>query len=152
MPLSPPPQARNEPVWMSIARAELGVRETPGKRSTPRVQTYFGATVAGDKTNDDVPWCSAFVNWVMAQAGFRGTRRLAARSWEHWGVASPARTGAIVVLWRESPESTKGHVGFLVSEAADTVTLLGGNQSNMVSIRTFPKVRVLTMRWPQMGV
>lgn len=93
-------------------------------------------------------WCAAFVNGVLGAKGLSGTGRLNARSFLDWG--QPVRTptkGDIVILERNG-SSWQGHVGFLVSEDKDTVTLLGGNQSNKVSQKTFPKSRVLGYRRP----
>jgi hypothetical protein len=42
-----------------------------------------------------------------------------------------------------------GHVGFLVGESAAHLYVLGGNQSNAVSIAPLAKRRLLGLRWPQ---
>jgi hypothetical protein len=54
--------------------------------------------------------------------------------------------GDIVILWRISPKSIYGHVGFYVCERKNTLYLLGGNQSNSVSIAPYPKTQVLGYR------
>src|SRR5947199_7193490 len=69
-----------EPPWMSIARAEIGVKEGTGGASNPRIGQYFTATDLGAQP-DSVPWCSAFVNFCMRQSGIPRTRSGLARSW-----------------------------------------------------------------------
>ncbi|MCB1510794.1 MAG: TIGR02594 family protein, partial [Hyphomicrobiaceae bacterium] len=43
---------------------------------------------------------------------------------------------------------SSGHVAFLLGETGTDVILLGGNQSNRVTIAAYPKSRLLGLRWP----
>lgn len=135
--------------WMPVAAGELGQREEPGAGSNPRIVTYDAATTLR-ATDDAVPWCSAFVNWVFAQLGYARTFSSLARSFLTWGVACPPLFGAVVVFWRGSKTGDEGHVAFLVARHRDgkTVYVLGGNQSDAVSIAGEPTDRVLAYRWP----
>jgi uncharacterized protein (TIGR02594 family) len=113
----------------------------------------------GQQTNaDETSWCSAFVNWCMRQAGKPGTNNAAARSWLSYGQAlGNPRPGCIVVLWRESPSSWKGHVGFFDGwDVGNRIRLLAGNQGggvdwDEVCVTSFPQERVLGYRWPLGG-
>ena len=136
---------------MDFARAELGVKEVPGERSNPRIVEYFSHTrLGGSAISDSTPWCSAFANFVMDAAGYRGTHRANARSWLEWGEQlNEPRLGCICVLWRESPQSAAGHVGFLTMALPHRLVLLGGNQSDGVSIREYGTSRLLGYRWPR---
>lgn len=138
--------------WMEHARKELGVAEKPGRASNPRIKLYYTATaLGGDPEDSTTPWCSAFVNFVMQEAGWKGTRRANARSWLDWGEKlEEPRHGAIAVLWRDSPGSPKGHVAFFEAfrDAGKFVWLLGGNQMNRVGYQKYPIDRVLGYRWP----
>lgn len=144
------------PPWLLVARGELGVREYSafrpgpnGATSNPRIEEYQRA--ANGREDDDVPWCSSFVCWCMEQTGIVSPRRGAARSWLRWGVPlSVPVPGCVVVLWRESRESYKGHVGIFdrFGQQPDSVVLLGGNQANAVRTASFPSSRVLAYRWP----
>ena len=58
------------------------------------------------------------------------------------------RPGCIVVFWRESLDSWKGHVGFYVGDDVDRVLILGGNQNNSVNISSYSKDKILGYRWP----
>ncbi len=137
------------PPWMMYAWEEVGVEEAAGPADNPRIVEYHRA-VDDEVSDDEVPWCSSFVNWCMMRAQTERTRSRAARSWLPWGtrLATPAY-GCVCVLWREHPESWKGHVGILVGTALDDVFLLGGNQSNEVNVRRYPVSRVLGYRWPK---
>jgi uncharacterized protein (TIGR02594 family) len=151
-----PAAAPANPPWIDIARGELGVRDIPGPQYNPRVLQYLNTT-GHDANDDETSWCSAFVNWTMIQAQFPGTNNAAARSWLDYGRSLPAaRPGCIVVLWRESPTSWKGHVGFFDGwdgAGNSRVRLLAGNQGggvdwDEVCVATFPKERILGFRWP----
>lgn len=127
---------------MMVAAEEIGVKETPGPRATGRVIDYFNATNLQDGIDsDEVPWCSAFANWVVIQCGVLGTGKLNARSWEKWEQGRETkipRMGDIVVLKRRN-SSWKGHVGFLSSPytPGDTIDMVGGNQGNRVCDRAY---------------
>ncbi|MFX8605073.1 hypothetical protein ABTM12_19650, partial [Acinetobacter baumannii] len=53
-----------------------------------------------------------------------------------------------MVFWRVSPTSGKGHVGFYLGEDDDAYYILGGNQSDSVSITWVTKARFVAARWP----
>lgn len=132
--------------WLVIARKELGQKEIAGEQDNQRILEYHKAT-ALKASDDETPWCSAFVNWVMQQVGVEGTRSAAARSWLTWGkeIKEP-KAGCIAVLRRGS--GWKGHVGFVVGCHDDTIALLGGNQGDAVSVAWYPTSKVLGYRWP----
>lgn len=144
--------------WMDIAMAELGVHENslPGQHSR-RIVEYHTATSLRAST-DEVPWCSSFVNWVMRQAGYRGTNSALARSWLEWGFALTApRPGAITVIRRKGASrdcstgsSTGFHVAFYVGSGPAHVRLLGGNQGDQVRYSNFTlgSYEVRGYRWP----
>ena len=57
--------------------------------------------------------------------------------------------GSTLVFWRESRESFKGHVGFYWAEDDLNYHVLGGNQSDSVSVARVRKSRLLGARWPK---
>jgi uncharacterized protein (TIGR02594 family) len=140
--------AWREAPWLRVARAELGVHAFAEGRSNPRITEYHaGTNIAGydDKAN----WCSSFVGWSLGRTGHVGTGSALARSWLEWGVAIPEpRTGCIAVLWRDDPDSWKGHVGFFMRYAGEDVVLLGGNQLGSVCEQRHPRGHVIGYRWP----
>lgn len=137
--------------WYEIAFREMerGVNELPGSAdNNPRIIEYFTATNYR-ATKDETPWCSAFANWCMREAGIPGTRSAAARSWLKWGEEAaddPPRIGTVVVLRRG--KGWQGHVGFYHSTERGRLMLLGGNQGNRVSIASYRATDVLGLRWP----
>jgi uncharacterized protein (TIGR02594 family) len=95
-----------------------------------------------------MPWCAAYVNATLYQNGMDGTGKLNARSFLDWGTdVQDPQPGDVVVLWRESPDSWKGHVGFFNGyDENGNVLILGGNQGNKVSVGVYPANRILGFR------
>ncbi len=141
-----------EAPWYQIALEELahGVVEVPGGANNPRIIEYH-STCTLRATNDETPWCSAFVNWCITQAGLTGTNDAAARSWLQWKngakIKSP-KLGCIVVLKRGT-NPWEGHVGFFSDEDDSHIQLLGGNQGNEVSVGPQRKENLLAYIWPK---
>lgn len=133
--------------WMERAFSELGVSEVKGRLHNPRIVEYFKLAGHAEVSDDETAWCAAFACAILEQSGVRSTRSLRARSFATWGVECQPKEGAIVVLQRGN-DRTLGHVGFCVSVTADTVTVLGGNQSDKVCVADFPRDRVIAWRWP----
>ena len=135
------------PAWLLAAVRELGVREHPREAGNPRILEYHRTTTLR-ATDDEVPWCSAFVNWCLRQAGVPGTSSAAARSWITWGqrLVNPRR-GCVTVL-RRGTNPAQGHVGFFLQSRGAVVDLLGGNQGNQVRVQTYSMTQVLGFRWP----
>jgi uncharacterized protein (TIGR02594 family) len=148
MPQPQDPQ-RGDPVWLKLAKGELGTKEIAGAQHNPAVLRYFADAGFPEIDNDETAWCAAFANAMLQRSGYDGSKSLAARSFMNWGkpVAKPY-PGCIAVLWRDSPRSANGHVAFWLSERGDKVKLLGGNQGNQVSMEEFPRDRVLGYREP----
>ena len=154
----PQPQPQPQPApsdlpWFRIAQQELrrGVHEIAGGRHNARIIDYHASTTLR-ATSDETAWCSSFVNWCVQRAGWPGTRSAMARSWLNWrsGISiNHPRRGAIAILWRESPSSSKGHVAFVHRSDGSRIQLLGGNQGDAVSIRSYRTSRILGYRWPR---
>ena len=130
--------------WFDIATAEMGISEIPGVKHHQRIIEYH-ATTTLKATTDEVPWCSSFVNWVMAQAGLKGTNSALAKSWADWGVAivKPLK-GDIVVIRRKGKtqdaatgSATGYHVGFYLNGSPAVISILGGNQGDQVKKSNF---------------
>lgn len=152
-----------EPAWLRAAYEELrrGVHEIAGPTHAQRILDYHQATSL-KATADEVPWCAAFVGWCLERVGVDPSGSAAARSYLDWGVGVSTihpPTGAVVVLKRgganqPGPEvrDAQGHVGFLWCLAdPGRIVLLGGNQSDAVSLGHYPVDRVLAVRWPAAG-
>lgn len=132
---------------LKIAFNELGTEEIVGEVENPEVLKYAKETGIKGITSDEIAWCSTFVNWVAWKAGLQISKKANARSWLNIGtkVTSP-EPGDIVVFWRVSIESWKGHVGIFLGISTDKkrVYCLGGNQGNRVSVSGYRLNTVLS--------
>ncbi len=138
----------DQPAWMAAAWAELGVRERAGAPNMPDIVRYFHQAGHAEISDDETPWCAAFVGAMLARAGVSGTRSLLARSYLDWGEKSDSPSlGAICVLTRGADPGA-GHVGFLVGRTEKKIALLGGNQSDAVTVEAFDAGRLIGFRWP----
>ena len=136
---------------LAIASAEIGVKEVSGSKANERILKYAKDCGFQDYTSDETAWCSLFVNWVAQKAGVKRSNNLAARSWLLAGVPTDhPEPGDIVIFWRESIESWKGHVGVFMGFSKDgsRIYSLGGNQGNQVSVTAYPASQVLGFRRP----
>jgi uncharacterized protein (TIGR02594 family) len=132
-----------KPVWMDIAEKEIGQAEVRGGEN-PRIIEYHATTTLKAK-EDEVPWCSAFVNWCLLQAGIKGTNSAAAKSWLTWGeeIEVP-EYGCICVIRKvikvadpATGSSSGYHVAFWLRDDGKRVWLLGGNQGDTVKEMSF---------------
>lgn len=143
-----------EPIWMREARRFMGLKEIAGPKSNGTIMGWAkkaGGWIASYYTNDDIPWCGLFIHNVIATtlpAELLPSNPLGALQWNKFGTAlsSPA-LGAIVTFVRTGG----GHVGLYVGEDATHYHILGGNQSNSVSITRIEKGRMAAIRWPKTG-
>lgn len=146
-----PPARHGLPLWLAFAKREMdtGVEEIAGAADNRRIVEYHAATSLR-ATDDETPWCSSFVCWCMDQAGIRSTHSARARDWLRWqhGVdLDEPRRGAVAIFERP-PNPASGHVGFYWDSSGNHYNILGGNQSNQVSIKGYPKDQLLGFRWP----
>ncbi len=135
--------------WLDAARKYIGQSEIKGNTHNPIILRWWAA-IRAPFTEDETPWCAAFVGGVLEECGIRSSRAASARSYLKWGqrLGSPA-VGAVVVFWRGSPDGWSGHVGFVAGQdQAGNLMVLGGNQGDQVNVRPFPLSRVLGYRWP----
>lgn len=102
--------------------------------------------------NDDVLyWCSAAVIYAESVCNKYSLDdvNLMARSWLDYGEKTlTPEIGDIVILWRESVNSWKGHVGYFLGYSCyncsdPMVYVLGGNQSNSISVKAMDSNRIL---------
>lgn len=129
----------------------MGQREVAGAASNPVIVKLW-AYIRAPFTDDNTPWCSAFVGGCLEQAGIRSSRSAAALSYLKWGVELEyAIPGAVAVMERKNTKGKVigGHVAFVdgVDEKGHIVCL-GGNQGDAVTHAAFPASRIISYRWP----
>ena len=122
---------------IKIAAKELGIKEILGSQDNPRIGKYARDINMPFVNERQTAWCSIFLNWVAHKANFERSGKADARSWLTVGakIADP-EPGDVVIFWRESLSSWKGHVGLFMGFSVDKsrVYVLGGNQDDAVSI------------------
>lgn len=134
-PLSPP--------WVTEARRFLGLHEVKNAGVLDKALRLDASEIA---------WCGAFVGLVIATALPKEplpANPLGSRNWMKFGKPlSGPQIGAVAVFWRGSKTGWQGHVGIVVGHDKAHLHVLGGNQSDSVSIARIAKNRLLGYRWP----
>ncbi len=121
-----------------------GTIETPGPKSNPVILAWakeLGGPVGSWYDDDAEAWCGLYMAVCVLRAGYvppAGFNALRALQWARWGrqVATPMLWD-VLVFKREGG----GHVGLYIGEDKDAYHVLGGNQSNAVSITRIRKNR-----------
>lgn len=148
---------KNELSWLVEARKYVGLKEDTSK--TTHNQTLLAmllrmGSFSGEYKSwwkeDETPWCGLFVGFCLGVG-----ERFVVRDWYRasaWNsdkltkLDKPAY-GCIVTFTRDGG----GHVGFIVGkDARGRLMVLGGNQSNKVSIVPFDVTRVSGYYWPSL--
>jgi uncharacterized protein (TIGR02594 family) len=133
-----------------LAERFQGLQERPGGQDHPLIMAMLKRKNEWVE-HDETSWCSAFVDFVCWLLGLPTTGKLNARSWLEVGLPislETAEQGFDVVILRRGTNPALGHVGFFygLTPLKTKVILLGGNQSNKVSIATFPVEDVIGVR------
>jgi len=139
-----------------LAQRFVGQEEVAGAASSPQILAMLRLDQEWP-AGDDVPWCSAFANYVAWLLRLPRSKSLLARSWLQIGQPielAAAEVGFDVVVFKRGaapqpgPEviDAPGHVGFFAGVEGDRVLVLGGNQKDAVNLAGFPKGDVLGVR------
>lgn len=132
--------------WMQIAEKEIGTSEkTSGDNN--RILEYFKATTL-KANHDETPWCSAFANWVLKQAGYKRTKSAWARSWLDYGLPIAKPVYGCIAVYERNGAGGDSHVCFWAGTEKGDDWCLGGNQMNMVKYQRQDKGKLLGYRWP----
>ena len=146
----------------TLAQRYVGtVIERAGDHEHPLIQWWLSLCGYGMDAKDEVPWCSAFVNGIAWELRLPRSKSAAARSWLKVGTPITDTPNAyrldlaqvgydVVVLNRggsPNPDiSGPGHVGWFAGAEMGAVIVLGGNQSNGVTVARFPEDQILGIR------
>ena len=128
--------------WINEALSVLGLNERSDFTELSKYLISDGTTVGDIR---EIPWCGDLVETCIKRAlpdAVTPKNPYLALNWNKWGEPCAPCVGAIVVFWRGSPDSWKGHVGFIVGESKTNWYVLGGNQKNSVTITPISKKRV----------
>ena len=127
------------------AESALGLNENKQRALVSQYLAEGGVNIDPSQT----AWCAAFVNATLSKTGLDGTGALNARSFLNWGeeVTTP-QLGDVVVLSRGT-DPNLGHVGFFKGfDAQGNILILGGNQGDEVSVKSYSADRLLGYRRP----
>ena len=155
------------PRWLLEMRAITGLSEKPGSGDEPKIMAmrdYIAkkypdmASYCAGYVHDSIPWCGLCEAYTVARADIRPPFKkgsdtdcfLWARAWaddpNFIKLATP-KVGCIVVLTR----SGGGHVTTYEADAGSSIKCRGGNQSDAVTLASFPKSNVVAYVWPKEG-
>lgn len=154
--------AMMEVTAFSIAERFVGLEEVPGAVSNPAILAMLQLDNRWPQ-DDEIAWCSAFVNYVAWLLRLPRSKSLAARSWLGVGKVVPLsnnelfsdgpKVGYDVVVLRRGVNSpgpevlqAPGHVGFFAGYSPGVVHILGGNQGDSVNVSSFSVDRILGVR------
>lgn len=134
--------------WMREAKRILGRHEQRDRSWLMSWLKSDGRTL-GDPSR--LPWCGDFVETCI-RIGLPAEpfpelldqNPYWARNWGVFGTPCEPTYGAVLVFSR----GTGGHVGFCVGADDTSFSVLGGNQSDAVTIAPISKSRLIASRWP----
>ena len=127
-----------------VAASFIGFNEVEEKNV---ISSFIKNTIGTNINPETTAWCAAFVNAALGATGKSGTDKLNAQSFLNWGTPVDKPQRGDVVVFKRGNEAWQGHVGFYVGEGPDgTIKVLGGNQGNKVSIKTFSTDKLLGYR------
>lgn len=135
--------------WLEMAIGKKGMHEKKDNEALRKFLTEDGSSI-GDPAI--VPWCGDFVETCIAltlpNEILPGNPYLA-RNWKKFGQHVEPTLGAIGSFWRTSKtQSINGHVAFIVGVGSGVFYILGGNQTNQISVTKIAQARLLDTRWP----
>ena len=137
--------------WMAIALRKKGLLEGKDNKVLREFLKSDGNTL-GDPSK--LPWCGDFVETCMALAlpnEVLPNNPYLARNWQKFGEKVTPCYGSVLVFWRVKRKGIQGHVGFYYAEDKTHYHVLGGNQSNSVSVARLAKDRLLGGYMPLTG-
>ena len=134
--------------WITEARTALGRNEARDRTWLMDWLKRDGRSLGDPGKN---PWCGDFVETCIRMGlpdepllAALGTNPYWARNWLLFGRDNKPITGAVLVFERGS----SGHVGFAIGQDDTNFFVLGGNQSDAVTVARVAKSRLLGARWP----
>jgi uncharacterized protein (TIGR02594 family) len=134
--------------WITEAKTALGRNEARDRSWLMDWLMRDGRSLGDPAKN---PWCGDFVETCIRMAlpdepllGALGGNPYWARNWLLFGQEVPPTFGAVLIFARGSG----GHVGFAIGQDDAHFYVLGGNQSDAVTIARIAKSRLLGARWP----
>jgi uncharacterized protein (TIGR02594 family) len=135
------------PPWVAEARRKIGLQEKRDNKTLREWLKSDGNTL-GDPSK--LPWCGDFMETVIAKTLPDEpivSNPYWALNWQKFGVPlKKIALGAVAPFKRPSG----GHIGMIVGHDKTYFHVLGGNQSNAVTVTKIAKSRLAgPLRWPK---
>lgn len=127
----------------TILQQLVGTKELKGgQANNPLILAMIACCDETAAINDEVPWCSACINFIAKLSNTPRSKSLAAKSWLKVGHVIPnaeLTIGWDVVILNRTSNPALGHVGLFAgwAEKSTEFWLLAGNQSNSISLQKF---------------
>lgn len=140
------PTAKSPP-WVRIAWDEMGMRDKSQSFLQSRVADYltvFGSPV----TSAPKDWSAAFISWCLNRAGRPIVSGNDNNLFLKYGERLAAPTEGCIVMFRFPSSAGISHVGFYLYESMGRIAVIGGNQSDAVSVSHFSKTSVVAYIQP----
>ncbi len=138
-----------------LAERFTSIEEVNGNVDNPQIMAMLKLDMKWP-SHDEIPWCSAFVNYICWLLRLPRSKDLRARSWLNVGRGISlyqAEAGDIIIIKRGKGEQpgpevldAPGHVGFYAGRSGDLIEILGGNQSDTVKVSRYSVSRLLGVR------
>lgn len=143
------------PIMIKKALELFDTKEDLSKKNNPTIMAW--AKEIGDKVErvylaDKIPWCGLFMAVVAKRANKQVVKDpLWALNWGTFGIhtTTPMLGDVLVFIRKDENGNTAGHVSLYVGEDDECFHVLGGNQSDKVSITRIKKDRLNTARRPK---
>lgn len=136
---------------LQVASALVGMNE---RENTQTIAAFIKQGSGKNVDPSVTPWCAALVDAVLGKMGAPTLGSLRAADFKNYGedASGNPTQGDIVVFKPLVAGGSSGHVGFLVGTNPDgTINVLGGNQSNGVTVQKFKASDVVAVRRPPAG-
>ena len=96
---------------------------------------------------DPISWGAAFVNWVLKQTGYAGSKSPAAQRFLYWGIEPERPVLGCVVVLADGDKAWQGHVAFYLGcDTQENILCLGAHPRYGVCITTYPILQLLGYR------
>lgn len=140
------------PVWIDVLNKMVGMPELVKGRLNPAILKMFEAThYPPNALTNTTPWCSALLCSVFESLSIDSPRSASSTSWLKWGTDMGCIIGSVVVFeWPRKMDTgpTDHHVSIVTGIDHDSLLCLGGNQSNTVKHRWYPRNAAMGFRYP----
>ena len=148
-PVPAPVPAGAEKPWVKWARTKLGVKEVPGAGDNPEILTWdrLIAGLPASMIHDATPWCAIFVHAALFYGGVPEGHDIDSALAVDWLKAGTPVTvpqcGDIVVFDFGGGDH---HVAIVLSVSGGMVHVIGGNQSDAVTLASYSTNYVMGYR------